>query len=296
MADTTITGLTAVTAGNLTDAAVIGVDDANLNTRKATMAQIRTRLFTGLATFTGAVNTGYIAATGYSLTGSNATAMVSYAGTLNTTGTPTVFSLAVTNTASNAASLLVDILSGAAGATSRFCVRVDGNVGIGTTGPGTKLDVNGTFRVGTSAIGAGLGILGTTNIGATNVLSLQNDDNTDGSSDARFKIQTGGASGGDPILQLVASGQTNWYMNLDNSDSDKLKIGTSISDSKLVIQTDGNVGIGTATFGTSAVTVLGIANGTAPSTSPANMGQLYVESGALKYRGSSGTITTLGNA
>jgi hypothetical protein len=65
----------------------------------------------------------------------------------------------------------------------------------------------------------------------------------------------------------------------------------------LVLQpTSGNVGIGVSTFGTSAQTVLGLANATAPSTSPAGMGQLYVEAGALKYRGSSGTVTTIANA
>ena len=37
-------------------------------------------------------------------------------------------------------------------------------------------------------------------------------------------------------------------------------------------------------------------NGTAPSTNLTGGGILYVESGALKYRGSSGTITTLGAA
>ena len=58
----------------------------------------------------------------------------------------------------------------------------------------------------------------------------------------------------------------------------------------------GNVGIGVSTFGTSAAKVLGLANATAPSTSPAGMGQLYVEAGALKYRGSSGTVTTLAAA
>jgi hypothetical protein len=58
----------------------------------------------------------------------------------------------------------------------------------------------------------------------------------------------------------------------------------------------GNVGIGTGTFGTSAAKVLGLANATAPSTSPVGMGQLYVEAGALKYRGSSGTVTTIANA
>jgi hypothetical protein len=57
-----------------------------------------------------------------------------------------------------------------------------------------------------------------------------------------------------------------------------------------------NIGFGVSVWGTSAANVIGIANGTAPTTSPASMGQLYVEAGALKYRGSSGTITTLGAA
>jgi hypothetical protein len=36
--------------------------------------------------------------------------------------------------------------------------------------------------------------------------------------------------------------------------------------------------------------------GTVPSSNPSGGGVLYVESGALKYRGSSGTVTTLANA
>lgn len=58
----------------------------------------------------------------------------------------------------------------------------------------------------------------------------------------------------------------------------------------------GNLGLGTTTFGTSAAKVLAIGNGTAPTTSPAGVGQLYVEAGALKYRGSSGTVTTIAAA
>jgi hypothetical protein len=65
---------------------------------------------------------------------------------------------------------------------------------------------------------------------------------------------------------------------------------------RLVINPNGNIGLNVTSFGTSAVNVIGIANGTAPTTSPASMGQLYVEAGALKYRGSSGTITTIANA
>jgi len=64
-----------------------------------------------------------------------------------------------------------------------------------------------------------------------------------------------------------------------------------------ICQGGGNVSVGNVTaFGTSAAAVLGLANATAPTTSPAGMGQLYVEAGALKYRGSSGTVTTIANA
>jgi len=60
--------------------------------------------------------------------------------------------------------------------------------------------------------------------------------------------------------------------------------------------TSGNLGLGVSSFGTSAAKVLGLANATAPSSSPAGMGQLYVEGGALKFRGSSGTVTTIAPA
>ena len=58
----------------------------------------------------------------------------------------------------------------------------------------------------------------------------------------------------------------------------------------------GNLGVGVTAFGTSAAKVIGMANATAPTTSPAGMGQLYVEGGALKFRGSSGTVTTIAPA
>jgi len=62
------------------------------------------------------------------------------------------------------------------------------------------------------------------------------------------------------------------------------------------IDANANLLVGVTAAGTSAAKVLGLANATAPSTSPAGMGQLYVESGALKFRGSSGTITTIAAA
>jgi hypothetical protein len=64
----------------------------------------------------------------------------------------------------------------------------------------------------------------------------------------------------------------------------------------------GNVSIGARglsnnpTFGTSATNTIFIKDGTAPGSSPSGGGQLYVESGALKYRGSGGTVTTIAGA
>jgi len=58
----------------------------------------------------------------------------------------------------------------------------------------------------------------------------------------------------------------------------------------------GNLCVGTTAIATSADKAIHMGNGTAPSANIASGGILYVESGALKYRGSSGTVTTLGAA
>jgi hypothetical protein len=94
-------------------------------------------------------------------------------------------------------------------------------------------------------------------------------------------------------LGIVRSG-TNISETYHNSDIHVFR--NSAGTERMRIDSSGNVGIGTSSFGTSAAGVIGIGNGTAPSTSPAGMGQLYVEGGALKYRGSSGTVTTIANA
>lgn len=75
-----------------------------------------------------------------------------------------------------------------------------------------------------------------------------NQNNTVGTSNAKFELATGGASGGDPSLVFTVTGATNWTMGVDNSDSDKLKIGpvATATGTSLVIDTSGNVGIGTA--------------------------------------------------
>lgn len=78
-----------------------------------------------------------------------------------------------------------------------------------------------------------------------------------------------------------------------NNGTNFITFSRSNNTNKFVISDQANVGIGQDTFGTSAKYVLAMANATAPTTSPTGCGQLYVEGGALKFRGSSGTVTTI---
>jgi hypothetical protein len=129
-------------------------------------------------------------------------------------------------------------------------------LGVGTTNPGVKLDLAN-------------GQIRVTNAGAINPsLTLRGS----GSGASGFEI-----------------GQTYNAQTLFVYDN-------AAAATRLTIDSSGNLGLGVTSFGASAAKIIGIANGTAPTTSPAGMGQLYVEGGALKYRGSSGTVTTIANA
>jgi hypothetical protein len=70
---------------------------------------------------------------------------------------------------------------------------------------------------------------------------------------------------------------TTWY----NPTGDDMQLDFATIGTKFTIRSDA---------------VLLLANATAPASNPTGGGYLYVESGALKYRGSSGTITTIANA
>ena len=87
---------------------------------------------TGLSTFAsqvaitqGTANTSVLTSTGYSLTGANAQSLMDLSGTWNTSGTPTLIKANVTDTASNASSLLMDLQTGG---TSRFKVAKSGYI------------------------------------------------------------------------------------------------------------------------------------------------------------------------
>lgn len=95
----------------------------------ASGASLGANTFTGLQTITqAAANAGILASTGYSLTGSNTTSMVNFAGTLNTSGVVDVLKVAITNTASAGSSNFLNFLGGASGTTSLFRVGIGGDV------------------------------------------------------------------------------------------------------------------------------------------------------------------------
>lgn len=107
MADTKTTALTAATSWASGDLLYLVRDPAGTPvSRKITIDNI-------LQNLVCAANTSLIKSTsGYSLTGSNASSMIDLAGTWNTSGTPTLIKANVTDTASNAASLLMDLQVG----------------------------------------------------------------------------------------------------------------------------------------------------------------------------------------
>jgi hypothetical protein len=109
-----------------------------------------------------------------------------------------------------------------------------------------------------------------------------------------------------PDIELIETGQVPPAGKYEIAvQSDKLQInGRNADDTAfetlIVFQrraAGGNVGIRTASQFGAGQGVIAIANATvAPAGNPANGGILYVEDGALKYRGSNGTVTVIAPA
>ncbi|MAF46179.1 MAG: hypothetical protein CL407_09695 [Acidimicrobiaceae bacterium] len=118
-------------------------------------------------------------------------------------------------------------------------MRIDqyGNVGIGSTSPGGPLHVK---AVGSTTL--------TNESPITNGIFVYNDQNS-ANQDASIAIRVAGSSAGDPFLSFDIANEYGWAWGMDNSDGNKMKLGanwhTVSNDTKMTIDTSGNVGIGT---------------------------------------------------
>lgn len=158
MADQAVSALTELTAPAGEDL-LYAVDTSSSSPKRRKLT-----LDTLLSNFQkSTANQAVLGATGYSLTGSDATSAIDIAGTWNTTGTPTGIKFNVTDTASNAASLLINLQ---VGGSSRFSVSKGGAgvfsssvtaSGFSTTGNITQNQTNSAgLRLGNSGAINGL--------------------------------------------------------------------------------------------------------------------------------------------
>jgi hypothetical protein len=157
-----------------------------------------------------------------------------------------------------------------------FVQGSDGNVGIGTSSPGTTLDVIGTLR---SFVSGGTPIVYLSN--GTTQHSIQNTSGAftffnDGTERMRidssgnvgigctpgytFEVRTNDASvtpqqvirqigSGDAAIGFQIPSAANWYAGVDNSASDSFVIGRGLAvgtDVTMTLDASGNVGIGTS--------------------------------------------------
>jgi hypothetical protein len=171
------------------------------------------------------------------------------------------------------------------------------------------LGASGTATLASATITGALTANGNTIIGTgstQNAAANRGNLTIGGTSSSILNLSIGGADTGYIIhdgTNITFNNRTNGYVEFFANSLAQHRIAplgvfswfNGAGGTRMTLNASG-LGLGTATFGTSAVGVLAIANGTAPTTSPAGIGQLYVESGALKFRGSSGTVTTIAAA
>ena len=157
----------------------------------------------------------------------------------------------------------------------------NGRVGIGTNAPSEALTVSDTTQL---SIGNGKGNSGTSEIQikvpAALLLGLDSKTN------------------GNEFLRFATEARRNWIQSFEatsgNPQTSALTLASGMTRG-IEIDINGNVGLCgcSGQFG-NGVGVIGIQNAaTTPASSPASGGVLFVQNGALKYRGSLGTVTTI---
>jgi hypothetical protein len=158
--------------------------------------------------------------------------------------------------------------------TMKVTIDNPGNVGVGVT-PSAWAS---TYRA--LQIGIGTSLTGITNDVDVNLVN-----------NARFDGTNWKYTNSSPAERYRTANGTHYWYNAASGTA-----GNNITWTQaMTLDASGNLLVGLTAAGTTAAKTIQIADGTAP-TGNVTGGQLYVEAGALKYRGSSGTVTTIANA
>jgi hypothetical protein len=157
----------------------------------------------------------------------------------------------------------------------RLTLDSAGNVGVGVT--------PSAWGASFKPVQIGSGTVSSAFVGQTNspVARIMTNSYFDGTNFVKVQNNTAG-------MYAISNNVHEWYNATTGT-------GTFSFTQAMTLDALGNLLVGLTAAGTTAAKTIQIADGTAP-TGNVTGGQLYVEAGALKYRGSSGTVTTIANA
>ncbi len=91
-------------------------------------------------------------------------------------------------------------------------------------------------------------------------------------------------------IEIIATENWNSTNNGTAIRFNTTALGSTTNTTKITIDGSGNLGVGTATFGTNAVGVIGVLNATAPTAGAANTAQMYSVSGQMHFMDSTGKV------
>ena len=167
------------------------------------------------------------------------------------------------------------------GGNDRMIVDTSGNVGVGVTPSAWQSSIYKALEFSR----------GVCLVGQTDAASMELTCNAYINSSFVWTYKTAAAA----THYRQFAGQHQWHTAPVGANAGDPITGANAFVQAMTLDASGNLLVGLTAAGTTAAKTIQIANGTAP-TANVSGGQLYVEAGALKYRGSSGTVTTIAAA